>query len=141
MKTNAAIKSGTIAIAVFTLIFLPSCSRTPEQKACIAIRKYLQENLNDPRSYEPGQFQVDPVYKSIPAYEKSRDSLFVLLKSEKLGAGDYATQDSLLRIKYNSQMMDGWNVIHSYRAKNALGALISNESEFYVDNEFNVHMK
>lgn len=50
---------------LFFIFSIVSCSKTPEQKACIAVEKYLKQNLDDPKSYEPGAFSIDSVSDTV----------------------------------------------------------------------------
>jgi hypothetical protein len=123
------------------LLCLCSCSQTPEQKACVAVKEYLKGNLDDPRSYEPGQFEVQPEVKEVPDHQRKKDSLLALMKSDKLSVRDWIVKDSLLNIQYLSQMTTGWNITHAFRAKNKFGALVSDQATFFVDKNYQVTPK
>jgi len=44
-----------LSILIIGFIFF-ACTKSPEQKAQIAIKEYLKKNLNDAKSYEPVEF-------------------------------------------------------------------------------------
>lgn len=118
-----------------------SCTRTPEQKACLAIEKYMKEILDDPSSYQPGQFQCEAIYALSPEYQKEKDSVAKLFRANKLSVREFAMNDSIVEAKYDQRMISGWNVTHAYRAKNKFGALVGDEAEFYVDKDYHVRLK
>lgn len=122
-------------------ICLLSCSRTPEQKACAAVSAYMKKTLGDPGSYEAGQFQVEEMITETPEYKKKRDSLTNLMTTDKISVAEFAKQDSILNAAYRPQMISGWTITHSFRGRNAFGALVNSQAEFYVDKDYHVTMK
>ncbi len=57
-------------------VFFSSCSKNPEEKLNIEIKKYIQDNANDPSSYEPLEtFYIDTLkarelsLRILPEYE------------------------------------------------------------------------
>jgi hypothetical protein len=113
-----------------------SCSKTPEQKACEAIKDYLKHNLDDPRSYEPGEFETEAIYDYGPDYHRKKDSIDALFKAGKLDVRQYSVQDSLL--EHQEAKVVGWNITHAFRSKNKFGALTGATYKFHVDTYYNV---
>ncbi|MES1221633.1 MAG: hypothetical protein ABUT20_39400 [Bacteroidota bacterium] len=92
-------------ILLFFILLLFACSQTNEQKSAIAIKKFLQNVLNDPSSYEPVDFG-------------KLDSLFLRDPSN------------------NQKFFSGYSVVHSYRAKNAFGALVLSVDTFWIEKNY-----
>jgi hypothetical protein len=124
-----------LVLAVTTLT-IASCTETPKQKACNAIEKYLKHNLDDPHSYEPGEFDVRTISVPKPGYEHLKDSIDALFKANKLSVRDYSVQDSIIENQYTETT--GWDIYHAFRAKNKFGALVGDEWKFHVDTEYRV---
>lgn len=126
-----------IALAL-VLIFGSCTSKTPEQKACDAVEKWIKANIDDPKSYEQVRWSVDSVANWTPQYTKAKDSLEALEKSGKLTHDERYKQDSIIYANLEPTFFQGWKVTHEFRAKNAFGAVVKDEATFFVNKEFKV---
>lgn len=129
------------------------------------VNKYLDSTMNDPKSYEPVKFgKFDTLrdsYEFSPGkklLQQKNDSL------EKVAANDYhiaMTTENIKQIEIHKNLLAadrseqkdillqeytdslkykgkpiGWFILHTYRGKNALGALVLKTSKFYIKQDF-----
>lgn len=122
-----------------SLVVLASCSRSPQEKATDAVQAYMKTVLDDPGSYQPGEFKItELVNNQAPGYIKARDSLTALMGAGKIKLDEFIKQDSIASEMHGSEIIKGWNIVHAFRAKNAFGALVSGEMSFFVDPNYHV---
>ncbi|MDK7762534.1 hypothetical protein QP580_03570 [Prevotella bivia] len=116
---------------------LSSCKEDNQAKAERLVNEYLQENLNDPSSYEcikMGKLgKITPMIVALVSIEKGckergypNDSINILLErfklmQEKAGKDPYSTM--------------GWELSHKYRAKNAFGGYIITKCKYILDKD------
>jgi hypothetical protein len=128
-----------LIVALIVLFF--SCKHSNEERAKSAVKEFIKQNVNDPSSYQPGEFSIEPVTVEIPEHKRQLDSLIKLMASGKITPRELSEQDSILSKKYEDKMLSGWNITHAYRTKNKLGALVGEEADFFVDREYHVTIK
>ena len=98
-----------LLIAIAFMLIGTSCT-SKQSKAEALVKAALQAKLNDPKSYESVSFS---------SLEKLTDTVFVNDgKSEK--------------VTYDGQ----YEIEHTYRAKNALGGVITTSDIFHIDSAF-----
>jgi hypothetical protein len=147
---------------LFISLILSGCTFTKESKAKKLINEELKMTLNDYKSYEPMKFgNLDTLYTSFyesPSYRKD-SSLYSDFFTLSLRLHDAARAaignnnfDTILHAskKYEDSAMffldkekddsikyipffKGWKMEHSFRAKNAFGALIIQHYLFSFD--------
>jgi len=136
---------------VFTLISLiVSCDQSPKRKAETSIKKYLTEHMHDPRSYEPVSFEkIDSNFSSFSDTERYKQ-LDQLYKASRFNTNSavplekrMAEMDSLRNLieKERSAFkgkFEGFTIVHNFRAKNKMGALILTSQEFKLDPQFKI---
>jgi hypothetical protein len=94
-------------IFITMLLILSACTFTKQQKAEKLIKKYLDSSLNDPKSYESVSFS-EPI--------KLKDTII------KLG-------ETFDTVRHHGDFL----ILHTYRAKNAFGAVIKSDEWFKID--------
>jgi len=123
---------------------------TNEDRALKSVHEYLNSHLNDPKSYESVEFELDSnrsTYDVVNVAAKYRlddyrtKRLMISDTSSKL----YKETDSIYRAltleSYKIVLdttVEYWSVRHKYRAKNAMGALILSHDVFMLDKKFKV---
>ncbi|NGM63514.1 hypothetical protein G5B30_16515 [Sphingobacterium sp. SGG-5] len=140
------------------VFFLFSCSQSNESKAQKAVKKYLKENMNDPKSYEDVKWSsVDTVFAPYKGTEKSlvqlykMDSLISELKKLSILMVTnydkyktyYKSTDSILNQHRKEYQLDsanykeyiGYTITHIFRAKNGFGATVLNKNTFTLDKD------
>jgi hypothetical protein len=125
----------------FALVLVAGCKQDPDEKVKDAVKKYFKAELDDPGSYQPGEFEITPVTTEIPEHKRELDSLIRLMGENKITPRQLSEQDSMLTKKYEDKMLQGWNVTHAYRAKNKFGALVGEEADLFVDRQYNIQVK
>lgn len=137
------------------LLFTFSCS-TPSDKALTlegskeiamdSVEAYLKRGMNDPSSYEP----VKTEFISYSLQDSLRQKVYIM--EEKAQLSYQVPKDSLPAHKAKIDKLKGqidqldstgnqvfsYSMIHSFRGKNAFGALILNHYEFTLDKDFNI---
>ena len=84
-------------IALMAMIFVCSCSKSPEQKAQSLIKSKLKETLHDPKSYESVKFStLDSVYTTL------EDNLEYLILKKKFDWAYKKAQEFLSETKIYS---------------------------------------
>lgn len=129
---------------------------TPEQKYKKAISAFLSTSMHDYSSYQPVEYakldssysfyENSDVYKhdnkrenAIQAESKGLDesNLTLKQKSEKLKKIIDSAQFYMAKMKRDRKSFvpefNGFKITHKYRGKNVLGALVLNNSVFYLD--------
>ena len=148
---------GVVALAVV------GCS-SPEKKAQKLIKEHLKQTLNDPKNYEPINFEgLDSTFTTIrensdysTAYaaftvyashtqDKSRYEDFDEHKLKHVVDTEFwqSEIDSLAKYVEILKEMEkefipefkGWSMKHKFRAKNAMNATILNKYIFYFDKD------
>jgi hypothetical protein len=128
-------------LSVFIVAFLLGCAHTPEDKVKDAVKTFMRSNLDDPGSYQPGEFDIVPVTSEIPEHKRKMDSLAAMMAANKITPRQFSEQDSIITKSYEGEMLQGWNVTHGYRAKNKFGALVSEDADLFVDKNYKVEIK
>lgn len=137
------------------LFAFASCTspKTNEEKAKIAVKKYLQTRLNDVNSYQAVEFTLDTNLTYLLS-EKERvqklrladdEQMRIMIRETLKKGGDLAEKslnyiDSVRKVM-NQKAIDKenpWYVYHTFRSKNAFGAIVLNAYNFYLDSNFNV---
>lgn len=127
-----------LKVAAVACLFLCSCANSQERKAQALIEEYMQNNLNDPASFELVE------YGNL-ANRTPMERAFVLITNECIKKHKSDSIDVYLqRFKdnYTKQGKDPYEVIGKemsckYRANNAYGAKILNEQTFVFDPQLN----
>jgi hypothetical protein len=152
---------------IITLSSCNFLTETNQQKAEKAIKQYLKENLHDPKSYEPESFsELDSSFSSFEDSEvgsklkqvdedlsnrlndlngkiDNAKNLAELTEVEEEGKKIIEKRDSLFELKlkkteeYKGEFM-GYRISHTYRAKNAMGALVKESNYFKLDKDFKI---
>ena len=141
-----------ITIAMSMLIF-SSCSE--QKKAERFVKRYIKERINDPESYESVSFS--PVEKVTRPFTKTAAyKMWVELFDEAKADFDMAyVYKDLDKMEFNLEYMNKydscrkadeaqWNpgteykITHTYRGKNAFGAVIKETTTYYIDSTFSV---
>lgn len=129
-----------------TFLLLTACAhRSEQQQAQDLVREYLQKELPDPGSYEPGAFEVAGYSRADSARGMMRHSM-----TEAAGVTDASSisveevrqlaaraksgvaQSGSLRNYMGDTTRVGWRVTHDYRAKNKVNALTKYRQTFIV---------
>lgn len=150
MKSIKAI----IGICVAGTIIFSSC--TNEQKRAEKfVTNYVKERLNDPASYESVSFsdvkKVKRPYEQTATYKIFGDA-FMKAKEDFDFAKSFDNRDEmhtnlLLMQEYDSIINarrsewfpeNEYCITHKYRARNAVGGVITTETVFFMDTAFSV---
>jgi hypothetical protein len=152
---------------IVTLSSCNFLTETNQQKAEKAIKQYLKENLHDPKSYEPVSFsELDSNFSSFEESEiglrlnQIEDSLEIKLKVLNLKSGNEKTPTEeakikevsikifeklialpIKRIELSSEFKPefiGYEINHTFRAKNSMGALRKTSNYFKLDKDFKI---
>lgn len=122
------------ALGVCVCAFSTGCKQTPQDKAEAIIEAYLQENLNDPASYESvsmgklervstEEYAWRACQREAAAHGLPADTVFGMMKQfNEMHAGENIKGDTLF-----------WELQHTYRAKNAYGAVMKHTYVFKFD--------
>jgi hypothetical protein len=114
-------------LAILTIIST-SCSK--EDKAKKLIKAELSKNMNDFKSYEPVEFsKIDSAFTSYEGAEYER-----MLELPEDQFNEAMKKDSLDRVNFKP-VFKGYSMLHSFRAKNSLGAVVLNRYRFYFDKD------
>lgn len=125
-----------VAAMIAMSFALGACTKTPEQRAQAMIEDYMQENLNDPASFELVEY-------SNLANRTPMERAFVLITNECIAKHQSDSIDAYLqRFKdsYTKQGKDPYEVLNKemsckYRANNAYGAKVIQEQMFVFDTD------
>ena len=129
---------------IFIVVLLAACSNSTvsnQQKAEASVKEFLKKNLNDPSSYQPGEFgKLDSIKVDTTRVNELRKAEESLPDDDLLKTLDNGTfYDSLANSISDSMHKIGkWQILHSYRAKNAFGAFVLTNDVFYLDSNFAV---
>lgn len=127
-----------LVIAMMALVMV-SCSKSPEQIAQQLIKKTFTEIMDDPSSYEVVGFgSLDSTFTTLEdnieymtaynAYQNHRENYeFDEARVELRKALD-------IQESFKSEFK-GWKMSHSFRCKNAFGAVVLNEVDIYFNKE------
>jgi hypothetical protein len=139
-----------ILLSLITSLFF-ACNTSDEEKAKNLVKEYLNKNLNDPKSYEEVSWgKLDSsfiTFDEMYAIELARSKRLAEDAKSELETGDInlgneykRSYDSLnlvlenlqkeFKPKFNSLMIH-----HTYRGKNALGAVVIQEKTFYISDD------
>jgi len=66
----------SILLLIITIVYLTSCSNSPQDKAQSSVKSYLKENLKNSGSYEPLSFSVLDTLKKADTSETKQISLY-----------------------------------------------------------------
>lgn len=66
----------SILLLIVTIVFLTSCSNSPQDKAQSSVKSYLKENFKNSGSYEPISFSVLDTLKNADTSETKQISLY-----------------------------------------------------------------
>ena len=138
-------------VSVIFVLILFSCSKpTKEELAHTAIKEYIKGKMNDPSSYQSVSFgKLDTVFTPFISHIKT-DLPFVLdtfrtdsREGIALQNSRQSSRDSLTKLleterKNFKPRMEFFTMEHSFRGKNALGALILNNIQFQFDTTMKV---
>ncbi|MGG9972016.1 hypothetical protein ACQ33O_09510 [Ferruginibacter sp. SUN002] len=161
-----SIKNLTIVSAA--LLLLNSCKDNPKAKAEENIKKYMTENINDPKGYESlrfGELKSDSssidddktfqLYEdSVKLTETKTDSVRQKYLANNISYLDYLKLSSV----YNQEAIDildrkikfihnfkgkpcGFNIMHIYRKKNSKGATVLDSMCFRLDSSYSIKPK
>jgi len=107
----------TIALALLVASCSTSSQNSKVDAAKELIQSHLQKNLDDPKSYEAGEFgQLD----SITKFEESGQNI------------NYVKHGVLPPDSVTTPRFFGYRMTHDYRAKNKMGGLEKKRSVFYL---------
>lgn len=130
------------AVSVFSVLEI-SCKseKSTDSKIKTLISEYMKNNLHDYSSYEPvntslefGDVVLD-IRESADQIIKEmalRDSIWRSARSDAEKEKIILKADSLYRTRKRIQ---GWNVYHRYRSKNAFGATVLSDIHFVIDSQ------
>lgn len=108
-------------IIILFIPFLIACNRktiTKQDKAQELVKSYLNKNLDDSTSYQPGTFRkIDGITES----QFSGENV------------NYIRHGVLPPDTTNHKGFYGYTLVHEYRAKNKLGVLVKEDKIFYLD--------
>lgn len=129
-----------ITVFLIASAFLCSCSQSPQKKAEKVINKYLQENLNDYKSYECVEMgKIEPVtirdffvLGLMKKCKEEHDSNMDWL-NERLGKLDEHLKSENLK----SDSLIYYKIKHKYRAKNAMGGYVLGKYRYTLNKELN----
>lgn len=155
-------------LLLLVLLSFISCKQSPTDKAQASIKKYIQGNINDPKSYEPVRFgelksdstmvDEEPQYKNFDdsvsyAKDKINDSRNDYLQN-RIGYETYLIQSQQWnkkvlyylqqKIKWLNEYKPkpcGFVMMHVFRKKNSKGAVIIDSMAFRIDSNYNVKIK
>ncbi len=143
------------------VVILSSCSKSPEQKAKDLIKEEMKKSMNDFSSYEPVEYgkldsAITPIdtfgdsisYNSaLQTMENAKKEMIEFADTKSIAA-DYQNKydkgkkesDSLKividkKIKEYKPVFKGWVMVHKFRGKNKLGALVLNSIIYEFDKE------
>lgn len=127
-----------ITVFLIASAFLCSCSQSPQKKAEKIIDKYLQENLNDYKSYECVEMgKIEPVtVRSFCVLE-----LMKQCKNEHDSDMDWLNErleklDEHLKFEnLKSDSLIYYKIKHKYRAKNAMGGYVLGKYRYTLNKE------
>lgn len=136
-----------ILLASVLVVMLCACSQ--QHKAEKMVKKYLKENLDDFKSYDPISFSdLQPIYlkdviqEDIDRLTDEVDKFSVFNDSDDAQLQSIYTEachraDSLKNVidTVNGTIIDGWKIEHSYRASNKLGATEKYTEVFEFDKD------
>lgn len=129
----------TKLLPLFFLLFLFSCQHDKREQVIHAVENHIKENMGDPASFETvGAHVDDNIDYKYPELNRRRDSLTSLLMGDKIDADLYSKTDSELVEQYKEKARKGWDVFIKFRGKNAFGAMILNEANFFVNTNMKV---
>lgn len=121
-------------VVIGMMLCLCSCQQSPQEKA---VEEYIQNNFNDPSSYE--RVKLSKVQNETLIFHALE--MLWAQKKENGWSDDYvAEKQKGLRSFMESK---GWNpdsviyryVDHSYRSNNALGAKILHHERWYLNED------
>lgn len=143
-----------IPTAILLSVLISCASKnepSPTDLAQKSVKEYLSKKLHDFSSYQPVEFTIDrPKVK----YRDTQDG--IKLQTKYLEVNRYLSnllypeinKDSINEVLKDMQEMlskrvldstsKDWHVVHSYRAKNSLGATVLNTGYFTLDSSYNV---
>lgn len=125
-----------LLITISGFAFITGCQKSNENKAKELIKKHLSTTMNDFKSYEPVEFsKLDSAMTEFDEEDfLNTDTLAIFSQSE-----------IELLLKKNRDnfkpKFEGYKMSHRFRGKNALGALVINESNYYFDPEISKIIK
>ena len=136
-----------ILLASVLVVMLCACSQ--QHKAEKMVKKYLKENLDDFKSYDPISFSdLQPIYlkdvieDDISRYTDEAEKFSVFSDSGDAQLQSIYTKtrhkiDSLNEVLHtvDASIIDGWKIEHSYRATNKLGATEKHTEVFEFDKD------
>lgn len=108
-----------IIIILIPLLF--ACDKkqiNKQDKAQELVKSYLNKNLDDSASYQPGTFRT---IDSIKESQYSGENV------------NYVRHGVIPPDTTNHKGFYGYTLVHDYRAKNKLGALVKEDKIFYLD--------
>jgi hypothetical protein len=91
-------------LSVFIVAFLFGCAHAPEDKVKDAVKTFMKRNLDDPSSYQPGEFEIVPVTVESTERKRKSDSLADLMAENKISPRKFSEEDSLLEVQYKDEM-------------------------------------
>lgn len=145
----------SIAISILSLTVFVSCEKSKEEKAKSLIEAHLKDVLNDPSSYKPDKFsKLDSNYVEYIFTDRSKELMSKVNEVIAEGkdfeySGEYkkaalkgAEGLELLKMheaeeKAYVPKFEGFIMIHRFRAKNAVGAVVAQKAAFFFDKDVN----
>lgn len=139
------------------IIFAAACS-SPQKDAESLIKKFMKENLNDPKSYEIVEFtEIDSLWTNtdrlssdfefeagsmernhqhmLDMFEITNDRQYLDSAKIIMDKWDLAIKDIKKTIAEFEPEFKGFRVYHKYRAKNAMGATTLSIMELHLNPE------
>lgn len=131
-------KKGITVLLVASALFCSYCSQSPQKKAEKIIDKYLQENINDYKSYQCVEMgKIEPVtvrdFFVLGLMKKCRDEHSSEMEwlNERLSKIDEHLKSENLK----SDSLISYKIRHKYRAKNIMGGYVLNKYQYTFNKE------
>lgn len=117
-----------LKISIICLILF-SCKTTPEDKAKFLIREYIDNNANDPDSYEPLSYESLDTQFTFYAKDKSYIDLESQYENEQITFDEWVKRKDSIENNFKEKPI-GFMMRHKFRANNGFGAKILSSKVF-----------
>lgn len=128
----------TLFIAMMALV-MASCSKSPEQIAQQLIKKTFTEIMDDPSSYEVVGFgSLDSTFTTLEdnvEYVAAYDAYQNYRENYEFDEARVELEKAIAIKESFKSEFKGWKMSHSFRCKNAFGAVVLNEVDIYFNKE------
>jgi hypothetical protein len=130
---------------LLALVTIYSCSDKGKTVQSV-VEDYEKKHANDPASYQPIETKVDSFfvgYEYTPEGKRLVDSIndaeAVMTEDELVRFTTDPIHDTLFEREHRfKRVWYGWEVVHNYRTKNELGALVASVDTLYLNKSMDI---